>query len=192
MAARMRGRRNRPGARARPRRHPLGCGRTARRLLAVLPPRRDRPRRRRRLDAPRRARRAPASLRPRQPSKPALYYDGDFKLLAISRNREVLAEAFRFVLPEATLVEDLLDKARFQSLAERVGLPVPRSAHAVPSAGPPSIDLRFPLVIKQLTRQNVRGARWPGPRRSRSPAARSWTSSGRGSPPHRSTCSSRS
>jgi D-aspartate ligase len=90
-----------------------------------------------------------------QPSKPALFYDGDFKLLAISRNRDVLAEAFRFVLPEATLVEDLLDKARFQSLAERVGLPVPRSAHAVPSAGPPSVDLRFPLIVKQLTRQNV-------------------------------------
>ena len=90
-----------------------------------------------------------------QPSKPVLFYDGDFKLLAISRNRETLAEAFTFVVPEAELTEDLLDKARFQSLAERVGLPVPRSAPAVPAAGPPSFDLEFPLVVKQVTRQNV-------------------------------------
>jgi D-aspartate ligase len=52
------------------------------------------------------------------------------------------------------LVEDLVDKGRFQFLAERLGLPVPatRRLHPVAGSRAPDLDLRFPLIIKPLTR----------------------------------------
>lgn len=92
-----------------------------------------------------------------QPEPPVLYYQQDAQLLMVSRQRERLSRAFRFVVPEATLVEDLVDKARFQILAERLDLPVPRTrridlATGTPPASPPDLDLRFPIVIKPLTR----------------------------------------
>src|SRR4051794_40232999 len=92
-----------------------------------------------------------------QPELPILYYQQDAQLLMVSRQRERLSKAFRFVVPEAGLVEDLVDKARFQILAERLDLPVPRTrridlATEIPTASPPDLDLRFPIVIKPLTR----------------------------------------
>lgn len=57
--------------------------------------------------------------------KPVLYYGTDDMLLLVSRNRERLARYFSFRMPSAELIEDLVDKNRFQALAERVGLPVP-------------------------------------------------------------------
>jgi D-aspartate ligase len=38
-----------------------------------------------------------------------------------------MSRAFRFVLADAELIERLIDKARFQALAEHHGLPVPGS-----------------------------------------------------------------
>jgi D-aspartate ligase len=90
-----------------------------------------------------------------QPTPPVLYYDGDWDLLLISRFRDQLEQAFRFVIADAELVEDLVDKARFQALAERLGLPVPRGRRL--STGEPlpdDIDLRFPVVAKPLTRSH--------------------------------------
>lgn len=58
---------------------------------------------------------------------PVLFYQGDDELLFVSRCRDALAAHFRFVLPPSELVEDTVDKARFTALAERVGLPVPRT-----------------------------------------------------------------
>jgi D-aspartate ligase len=83
-----------------------------------------------------------------QPERPVLYYEGDWDLLLVSRHRDRLAEAFRFVVPDATLVEDLVDKERFRGLAERLELPVPRSALLSPD-----VELRMPLIVKPLTRQ---------------------------------------
>lgn len=86
--------------------------------------------------------------------RPVLYYQQDTQLLLISRHRSTLSEAFRFVLPDAELVEDLVDKARFQALAERLGLPVPatRRIHPVPGAAVPELGLRYPVILKPLTR----------------------------------------
>lgn len=89
-----------------------------------------------------------------QSSRPVLYYDGDFKLLAISRAREALAQVFRFVLPDAEIAEDLVDKSRFAKLVDRLELPVPPSVRLSPEDTAPVAELRFPLVIKPLTRQN--------------------------------------
>ena len=88
-----------------------------------------------------------------QPEPPVLFYEEDGQVLLVSRFRERLAQAFRFVVADATLIEDLLDKARFQELAERHGLPVPAARRFDPAVlEPAELGLRFPLIIKPLTR----------------------------------------
>ena len=96
-----------------------------------------------------------------QNERPVLYYEEDRDLLMVSRYREPLAEVFRFVIAERELVEDLVDKARFQALAERIGLPVPVSRTLPAGDGlPRDLDLRFPIIVKPLTREGF--ARWAG------------------------------
>ncbi len=64
-----------------------------------------------------------------------------------------------FVVPDPTLVEELVDKARFQALAQRAGLPVPPARVLYPNRGltAEELDLRFPIVLKPLVR---RTAQW--------------------------------
>jgi predicted ATP-grasp superfamily ATP-dependent carboligase len=90
-----------------------------------------------------------------QPEQPVLFYQTDDDLLMASRFRDRLREGYRLLIPEATLVEDLVDKARFVRLAEELGLPVPSTRVLSPSSASPdsSLDLRYPLVIKPLTRR---------------------------------------
>lgn len=89
-----------------------------------------------------------------EPDWPALYYEGDWELLFVSRRRERLRSAFRFVVPDAQLVEDLVDKDRFQSLADRLDLPVPETRRVTPGeVGPEDLGLPFPLIVKPLTRR---------------------------------------
>jgi predicted ATP-grasp superfamily ATP-dependent carboligase len=89
----------------------------------------------------------------RQPQKPVLYYGRDWDLLFVSRFRDRLRQAFRFVVPEAALVEDVVDKVRFQALAERLDLPVPRGFRLhLGGAAPDHTGLGFPLILKPITR----------------------------------------
>jgi CelD/BcsL family acetyltransferase involved in cellulose biosynthesis/predicted ATP-grasp superfamily ATP-dependent carboligase len=88
-----------------------------------------------------------------QPAPPVLFYEDDAQLLLVSRFRDRLAPALRFVIADAELVEDLVDKARFQDLAERHGLPVPPARRFHPATqDPDTLALRFPIVLKPLTR----------------------------------------
>ena len=86
-----------------------------------------------------------------------LFYQHDGDLAFVSRHRDTLRKRFRFVVAEAELVEDLIDKTRFAGLAERVGLPVPRShvLHPEPSSDAPELPLDFPVILKPLTRRDV-------------------------------------
>ena len=87
-----------------------------------------------------------------QSKPPVLYFEGDWDLLLVSRNRGVLGEVFRFSIADPELIEDLVDKERFRELARRLGLPVPPSA--VLADGDDAIDaLRLPVIVKPLTRQ---------------------------------------
>jgi D-aspartate ligase len=87
-----------------------------------------------------------------QPERPVLYFDEDGHLGFVSRNRDRLAEGFRLLLPEPDLVEDVLDKGRFQALAERLELPVPPGRRLFPDREPASLsDLSFPVIVKPLT-----------------------------------------
>ena len=90
-----------------------------------------------------------------QPEKPVLFYEEDRDLLLVSRHRERLARGFRFTVPDAELVEDLVDKSRFQALAERLDLPVPATRRLSPGAGSriEDVDLRFPIIVKPITRK---------------------------------------
>jgi D-aspartate ligase len=97
-----------------------------------------------------------------QPEPPVLFYAEDSHLRLVSRYRHRLRSAFRFVVGDEQLIEDLVDKARFQELAERLHLPVPatRRICTVGGAPPPRLDLNFPIVIKPTTRGNSWGAMW--------------------------------
>jgi D-aspartate ligase len=81
-----------------------------------------------------------------------LYYDNDWALLLVSRCRERLARGFRFVIPSAEQVEDLVDKGRFQVLAERLGLPVPPAVRCSSRALGDDPGLCYPLVVKPISR----------------------------------------
>jgi len=89
----------------------------------------------------------------RQSERPVLFYQEDEQLLLLSRHRGRLASAFRFVIADAPLVEDLLDKARFAALAQRHRLPVPAAVQFHPATTQPAeLGLDFPIIIKPLTR----------------------------------------
>lgn len=90
-----------------------------------------------------------------QPDKPVLYMEEDAQLLMVSRHRDRLAAVFRFALADGDLVETLVDKGRFQALAERLDLPVPRTRrlHPLPGSEAPDLDLRYPVIVKPLTRR---------------------------------------
>jgi D-aspartate ligase len=57
--------------------------------------------------------------------RPVLFYGTDDMLLLISRNRERLSKHFLFRMPDAELIEGVVDKNRFQELCEASHLPVP-------------------------------------------------------------------
>ena len=87
--------------------------------------------------------------------RPVLFYDGDWDLLLVSRYRRRLREGFDFIIPDATLVEDLVDKARYQRLAARLGIPVPRALRLSSRDDyPDDLGFPFPVVVKPLTRHH--------------------------------------
>lgn len=55
-----------------------------------------------------------------------LFYDNDDRLALVQDYREALAPHFALLLNEPALADALLEKSRFQALAERCALPVPR------------------------------------------------------------------
>jgi predicted ATP-grasp superfamily ATP-dependent carboligase len=59
------------------------------------------------------------------PARPSLFYGTDLQLLAIARHRDRLEQLFRLRLPSTELIESLVDKSRFATLASELSLPVP-------------------------------------------------------------------
>lgn len=86
----------------------------------------------------------------RYPGTPALLASGDAWVLFMSRNRETLARGFRFVLPEADVIEATVDKQRTYELAEGLGLPVPETwdPEVVPSVSLLADQLPYPVLLK--------------------------------------------
>jgi len=92
-----------------------------------------------------------------QAQPPVLFPQTDAALLVASRHRERLAGSFRLALANAELIEQLVDKARFQELAQRTGLPVPPARVLHPRAAQPASlgALCFPIVIKPSVRTDA-------------------------------------
>lgn len=93
-----------------------------------------------------------------QPEPPVLFYEEDRSLLLVSRYRERLRPLFRFVIADAALVEDLVDKDRFLTLATRLGLPLPPT-WTLPSTGDVAIEamhLDYPVIVKPVMRRQDR------------------------------------
>lgn len=80
-----------------------------------------------------------------------LFYEEDRELLAISRYRDRLAQHYQFVIADHELVVDLVDKARFQRLAQRLGLPVP-AGDIVRTEELSRHRLVGPAIVKPLNR----------------------------------------
>jgi D-aspartate ligase len=97
----------------------------------------------------------------RQRQPPVLFYSADWNLRLVSQFRDRLLEWFRFVIPDAELVENVVDKSRFQALSAHLELPVPRGQALFPAAGssPADVELRFPLLLKPLRRDSPIWAR---------------------------------
>ena len=76
-----------------------------------------------------------------------LFYDNDDRLTLVQDCRAALAPHFALLLNEPGLADALLEKSRFQALAERTGLPVPRRIEW------PALDAeRGPVLVKPRTR----------------------------------------
>ena len=86
--------------------------------------------------------------------RPVLFYNNDGMLLAISRHRTELANYYRFLLPKADLVEDLVDKTRFAGLAAELDLPVPRTVGSSHFCAPEEAlaQVSLPCILKPDSR----------------------------------------
>ena len=84
------------------------------------------------------------------PEPAVLYPCTDDAVLALSRGRERVQARYRLVLPDADVVETLVDKVRFLELAGRIGLPIPPSFVIRDRAGAEAAaaGLAYPAVVK--------------------------------------------
>lgn len=85
-----------------------------------------------------------------------LLSDDDRVVLTVSRNREELSQFFYFNLPDKEIVEDILDKERYASLAQRLKLPVPWT---VMPDGHETLErlakeISYPCVLKPLRKDD--------------------------------------
>jgi len=82
--------------------------------------------------------------------KPVLFYGDDAMLLLVSRNRKQLETYYHFLMPDAELLEDIVDKTRFAEFAARVGLPTPRTLRSTQINSPEEVErhLALPVILK--------------------------------------------
>jgi predicted ATP-grasp superfamily ATP-dependent carboligase len=94
------------------------------------------------------------------PGRPVLYYGDDAMLLLVSRHRAQLSARFRFSLPDAALIEALVDKVRFAALARDLALPVPRTLASSErrSAAEIAAVIRPPVVLKPFCHLGFRSS----------------------------------
>jgi D-aspartate ligase len=89
-------------------------------------------------------------LGPQLKYRAVLFPCTDSSVLMVARHRERLAPWFHVVLPDTDVLETLQDKVRFAAFAERIGLPVPRTAllHDRADAERAAGELAFPCILK--------------------------------------------
>ena len=88
--------------------------------------------------------------------KAVLILSSDLHVLAVSRARAALEAHFFLVLPTETMVDVLMDKAKFQTYAEEIGLRVPRAVVLDEGHDEQALDiLSMPVVLKPVDRALV-------------------------------------
>lgn len=88
--------------------------------------------------------------------KPVLFYVSDAELTLVWRRRRELETMFRFLLPPERLLEGLFNKALFSGIAEKEGLPVPKTISVVDAS---KLDahldrISFPCIVKPAFSQD--------------------------------------
>jgi predicted ATP-grasp superfamily ATP-dependent carboligase len=91
-----------------------------------------------------------------QDEKPTLFYSNDQDLLLVSRHRDALARAFRFVIAERELIDLIVHKSHAHERFAELDFPVPAVWHLRPAEGPPPEELDFPIVTKPVMREHER------------------------------------
>lgn len=92
----------------------------------------------------------------RNPERLVLYYASDAELTFVQRFRNELGRAFRFLLPNDELLEQLFNKVLFSELAERYQLPVPPARRVFTVEELQSIipTISFPCIVKPAFSQD--------------------------------------
>lgn len=90
----------------------------------------------------------------RLPTRGVLFPCTDLAVLTLSRARDAVAPLYHLILPDAEVIETLVDKGRFAEWAERHGLPVPRSRllRTAADVDDAAASLRFPCMLKPVVR----------------------------------------
>jgi D-aspartate ligase len=102
------------------------------------------------------------ALRARLDHRPILFLRSDFQVRTISAERARLEQAFQIRLPQHECLSDLLDKGRFQQIAEKLGCSVPRAVIVRGKKDFSKLDrFNFPVVIKPCATEYVFGVQAP-------------------------------
>src|SRR5258708_4135150 len=100
-------------------------------------------------------------VRSRFDDNPVLLLTQEASVSTVSNNRALLSNFYRFTMPDSSIMADLLDKLRFQKLAEHHGFLVPRSVSVKDVSGLiETQQLRFPCVLKPATKNPAYGKRF--------------------------------
>ena len=93
------------------------------------------------------------ALRARFEADPVLILTQEASVETVSSDYARVAARYRIAMPDNAIMRVLMDKARFQDAAERLGFPVPRAVHI---AGPADLaaceGLAFPFVLKPVVK----------------------------------------
>jgi D-aspartate ligase len=83
-----------------------------------------------------------------------LFPTRDETVAAFARNRAELAAFFRVTTPEWDVVKWAWDKSNTYELAERLGVPCPKTFHVRTAEDLPSLYSKLPLAIKPAVKEN--------------------------------------
>lgn len=82
---------------------------------------------------------------------PVLFLTKERSVETVVASRERLREAYRFSMPDPQVMRVLMDKAEFQTLAERTGFPVPKAiSFSDQEQLAKAKDLQYPCVLKPV------------------------------------------
>ena len=95
------------------------------------------------------------ALRQQFTSDPVLVLTQEASVATVSAARDLLSAGYRFTMPATTLMDELLDKLRFQALAERHCHPIPRAIRLGNEVSGEVLRLlRYPCVVKPARRSS--------------------------------------